>query len=255
MMFGDWHRLNRNADKGSMTRDRDEILSTGAMYFNMGDCSDCIPTKDRRFDSQTIDFTLIDPRRLSCMGTVAVEDRVAFEEPIIGQCIGAVRGNHEYEYYRQNDQDVAVEAMTKMGRLDCYDPEGVITTIIFTDKNQHTSHVSIFVAHGKATSLYKSSLLNKYLIKLRHWNDVDILARGHCHYAGASGEVRVGLNGSYQKMNQRNVYAALTGGYLKTYLEDGQCYAAREDLDPIDIGMQRFTLFPSRNGMRIEAQI
>jgi predicted phosphodiesterase len=253
--FGDQHRLNANADKNSMTRDRDEIAKTkNAMYIHMGDGSDCIAVKDRRFDSHTVDFSIVDPPRLGELGDVAVEDRVQFESSIIKKCIGAVDGNHEFRYNTENGTNITLRALDRMRHAEAYDPEGVIVTILFTDEHGHTCNASIFAAHGVATAKYKSTLLNNLLVKLRHWNDVDIIARGHCHYVGAMDEVRVGLNGNYKKLTQKNVYAVLSGGYLKTYLEDGQCYAARADLDPIDIGMQRLTLYPSRYGLRIKAQ-
>jgi hypothetical protein len=99
----------------------------------------------------------------------------------------------------------------------------------------------------------KATLLNLYMKKLRFYPDVDILARGHCHYYGVEDEPRTTGNQNWTKLRDKNVYAALTGGYLKTFMEDGSCYSEDADYDPIDIGYQRFNLYPSREGARIEA--
>jgi hypothetical protein len=108
--------------------------------------------------------------------------------------------------------------------------------------------------HGRRVAKYKSTLLNNLLVKLRHWEGVDLMARGHCHFVGAEAEARVGYNRSFSKLTDKRVFAALSGGYLKTYVEDGgTSYAEDLDLDPIDIGMQRFILRPTRHTVEVRA--
>jgi len=52
-----------------------------------------------------------------------------------------------------------------------------------------------------------------------------------------------------KRVHQRKVFVILTGGYGKSF-EDG--YAEALDLDPIDIGMARLDIFPSRHGAHLE---
>jgi hypothetical protein len=62
-------------------------------------------------------------------------------------------------------------------------------------------------------------------------------------------------NANHTRIGDKRVAAVLSGGYLKSYREDGECYAEDMDLDPLDIGMQRIKVFPTRSGVSWEATL
>ena len=259
-LWGDWHRLNANCDKGSLIRDRNTIAADPlAMYVHMGDGFDAILHRDKRYDPETVDWSLVEKRDMGRLGEAAIRDRVQFEEPVIDKCVAALLGNHEHTIDDIFDEDLNFhsvrETLRRMGREDLYCPAHAYIRFIFTDHNRHATHVDAQVHHGRRIARYKSTLLNQLLIKLRYWPSVRIMARGHCHYADASYESRVTANDNCTRLKEERAYAVLSGGYLKTYLEDGHCYAEDYDLDPIDIGFQKLLLRPSRDGCKVEAVI
>lgn len=253
-LWSDWHRFSANCCKRELVKDRDEIAAAdNAMYADLGDLYECINYDDRRFDPADVDWSLIQPSDMGRYADAVVADRVEFESPVIDKCAVSLWGNHDGKFSTIHHTDVNLRALERMGRADAAARGAVLLRIVFTDANKHSCQVVLNLHHGRRIAKYKSTLLNNLLIKLRHWDGVDILARGHCHFVGAESEARVGYDRTFGRLRDKKVFAALSGGYLKTYREDGHCYAEDLDLDPIDIGMQRFLLYPSRYGCRIEA--
>lgn len=253
-LWSDWHRFNANCCKSELMRDRDEIAAEpNAMYCDLGDLYDCIAHDDKRYDPADVDWSLIEPHDMGRLSDMVVADRVALESPVIEKCLVSLWGNHDGKFSTYHHTDINMRALERMDRADAAARGAALVRIVFTDANKHACQVVLNLHHGRRIAKYKSTLLNNLLIKLRHWDGVDILARGHCHFTGAESEARVTYDRAFNRLRDKKVYAALSGGYLKTYQEDGHCYAEDMDLDPIDIGMQRFLLYPSRYGATIKA--
>ena len=252
--WGDWHRLNRNCAKDKLTADRDEIAADEkTMYVHMGDGSDCITPDDPRYDPRHVDWSLLEPEDAGRIPDVTVHDRATFESPVIDKCIAALDGNHERKLNQKHRTNVTLRALEQMGHSDVYCPGGAFIRIVFTDRHRHACTVVVNAMHGNKTSNNKATLLNALMSKMRKWEGVDIIARGHCHHLGFTSDSRLGANANHTRLVDRNVYAVLSGGYLKTYIEDGACYAEDADLDPLDIGMQRLLIYPSRSGATVRA--
>lgn len=248
--WGDFHRGNPNCAKEILERDREIILSSeNAMYVNLGDVADFIVPGDRRYKADHIDWSIYDP--MKPLLDECVRDACDFESPVIDRCIAALDGNHELEGNKNGPTNVTVRRLERLGYPDLYCGSAAFIRIVFTDANRHACQAVINVHHGKKTAQSKATLLNHYLHKLRYYPDVDILARGHCHFLGVDNESRVTLG--RKELKDKQVFACLTGGYLKTFLEDGSCYSEDADYDPMDLGMQQFLLHPSRKGVFIEA--
>jgi hypothetical protein len=252
-LWSDWHRGNANCCKPQLLKDRDEIANSGGLYASLGDLYECINYDDPRFDPADVDWDIFEPADMGRYSDAVVADRVAFESPVIGQCVASLWGNHDGKFSTKHHTDVNLRALERMDAAGCAARGAVLLRIVFTDEHRHACQVVMNLHHGRRIAKYKSTLLNNLLIKLRHWDGVDILARGHCHFTGAESEARVTYDQKFRKLRDKKVYAALSGGYLKTYQEDGHCYAEDMDLDPIDIGMQRFVITPSRYGATIQA--
>lgn len=253
-LWSDWHRFNANCSKVALAKDRDEIASEpNAMYATLGDLTDCIAHDDKRYNPKHVDWDLLDKHSIGRLGDAAVADRVEFESPVIEKCVASLWGNHDGKFSEVHHTDINIRALERMGRADCAATGAVLLRIVFDNGYGKKCQVVMNLHHGRRVAKYKSTLLNNLLVKLRHWDGVDILARGHCHFVGAASEARVGYTQNFTELKDKQVFAALSGGYLKTYLEDGSCYAEDWDLDPIDIGMQRFVLTPSRQGVGIRA--
>ena len=251
--FGDQHRGNRNAARGEMTRDRDEIANDPhGICFLMGDSHDCISKKDPRYDEAQCDWDLFPPVDSKYLSDCIVRDRVQFFEPLAGQLAIDLGGNHDGRYAKYAETDIRMRSLEHLGKAGCWVPGmgGALVRIIFTDKHRHACSLVLNMHHGTRTSKRKSTLLNAYADKLcTHWDQVDFLVRGHCHFKGIEDREKMVPNATHTRIGDKRVAAVLSGGYLKTYREDGECYAEDADLDPLDIGMQRITVYPTRSGI------
>lgn len=253
--FGDGHRFNANCAKREQTADRDLIGKLpNALYAHMGDGADCIARDDKRYTAGEVDWDLIEPADMDRFASVVIRDQIDFERPIIDRCVAKLRGNHEAAFDHWHHNDIVGEVCERLGRPELYAPGGAMVRLVFSDKHGHTCEVVMNLHHGTHTARYKSTLLNQLLVKLKYWPSVDIMARGHCHFADFAHEPRMDTDKNFTRLKQHRALVVLSGGYLKTFMEgDRAGYAECKDLDPIDIGMQRVNIYPSRNGARLEA--
>lgn len=251
--FGDLHRHHRNAAKRQMERDRDEIANDPkGICFLMGDSHECISKADPRYDEDQVDWSLIEPTDMRRLSDVIVADRATFLEPIVAQLEVDLGGNHDTRYERYAESDLRLRSLERIGKAGVWVPgmQHALVTVIFTDKHRHACSLTLNLHHGKRTAQKKATLLNAYAEKLcAHWDGVDFLARGHCHFKGVEDREKMRPNANHSRIHDVRVASVLSGGYLKTYLEDGSSYAEDADLDPIDIGMQRIRVYPTRSGV------
>jgi len=258
--FGDQHRGHKNAAKGEMGRDRDEIAADPhGICFLMGDSHDCISKKDRRYDEAQIDWNLFDkPEDSKYLADCIVRDRAEFLAPIADQVEIDLGGNHDDLYSKYCETDIRLRSLERIGKARAHIPgrETALAKVIFTDAQRHACSLSLNLNHGNRISRKKATLLTAYADKLcTHWDGVDILARGHCHFKGVEDREKMRANATHTRIHDTRVASVLTGGYLKTYLENGSAYSEDLDLDPIDIGMQRIRVFPTRSGVTWEGVV
>ena len=252
--FSDQHRGHKNAAKGEMTRDRDEIAADPkGICILGGDTHDCISKKDPRYDEAQVDWTMFDkPEDSKYLADCVVADRAELLAPLADQLEVDLGGNHDERYAKYAESNIRLRSLEHIGKAHVYVPgmEGALIRVVFTDKHRHACSLTIHAHHGKRTSTKKATLLNAYVEKLcTHWDGVDFLARAHCHYKGVEDREKLRANANHTRVGDVRVAAVLMGGYLKTYLEDGSSYSEDMDLNPMDIGMQRIRVFPTRSGI------
>lgn len=254
--WGDWHVGNKACAKGELAKDRDRIAATpNALYANMGDNGDFITADgDRRFRAADLDTDILNLENLDRLGDVEVDWISDFEAPVIDRCVVQLGSNHPSKFDRKHSTDTMCRKLERLGgdemRNRLWAPAMAIVRLVFTDEHGHACQVTMNLHHGTHTAKYPSTLLNQLLIKARYWRDLDVIARGHCHFCRSEHQQLVGFDRHCTKTVDRRLVVFLTGGYLKS-LEGG--YAEDMDLDPIDIGMARLDIFPSRYGARLEA--
>jgi hypothetical protein len=250
--WGDDHLGNANCAKLALQRDSHIIANTeDAMWFGMGDFGDYIAENDRRYKKEHLDREVVGTTGSIIDNTVL--SIAAFKEDTIRRCVGVVDGNHErVANEKNNNTNVTVRWLHELDAHQHYCGSSALLRVMFEDSNGHTSWCGINVHHGKRIAKSKSTLLNAYIAKLKYWPDTHVIARGHCHFNGYDQESRVHVNKTWDTLKEEIVFACLTGGYLKGYMEDGGSYVEDMDLDPMDIGFQRMNLMPSRYGMKIQ---
>jgi hypothetical protein len=186
------------------------------------------------------------------LADVIVEDRATFVAPIAEQLEADLGGNHDTRYEKYVESDLRLRSLERIGKAGVWVPgmQGALVRVVFTDQHRHACTLTLNLHHGKRTAAKKATLLNAYAEKLcGHWDNVDFLARGHCHFKGVEDREKMRANANHSRIGDVRVASVLTGGYLKTYMEDGSSYSEDADLDPIDIGMQRIRVHPTRSGV------
>ena len=250
--IGDEHLGNANCAKAAIQRDHNVINTyDNAIVIKTGDAGDFIAENDRRYKKEHLDRDIVGMNGSIIDNTVM--SVAAFNEDIIDKAIAVIDGNHELVANdKNNGTNVTVRWLHELQANDLYCGSSALIRIMFEDVNGHTSWCGINLHHGKRVAKSKSTLLNAYLQKLDRWPDCHILARGHCHFRGYDSKTRCGVNKTWDSIRDREVFAVLTGGYIKGYMEDGGSHVEDMDLDPLDIGMMQVNLKPSRYGMKIE---
>lgn len=256
--WGDWHTFNRACAKGELADDRETIRTTpNALYANMGDNGDFIGPGDKRFKASHLDPDLIDLEGLDRLGDHEVKWLAEFEEPVIDRCVVQLGSNHSNTFDKQHHTNTMCSKLERIGGDEMCErlwaPAMAVVRLVFTDKHGHACQVLMNLHHGTRTGRYPATLLNQLLIKSRHWPTVDVIARGHCHFCRSDHSERMTFDRNHTKPVGKRIFVVLTGGYLKTFAPTGENYAEDMDLDPIDIGMARLNIYPSRHGAYLEA--
>ena len=251
--WGDWHTFNRSCAKGELHKDREIIRTTpNALYANMGDNADFIGHDDRRFKASQLDPDLLALEDLDELGDVQVAWLTEFEAPVIDRCVVQLGSNHANKFDRMHHTNTMKLKLKALGGKDLADklwaPAMAQVQLLFTDEHGHACEVMLNVHHGTHAG-DPDLLLKRLRMKMRFWPTTDVMARGHCHWCRHTSEKRMVTDRRNKKLHDRSVFVILTGGYGKSF-EDN--YAEDMDLDPIDIGMARLDIFPSRYGARLE---
>ena len=253
--WGDWHRGHANCHTKLLMRKRDEIVrDPKGLVVLMGDLYDCITSSDKRFDSASIDYSVIEPKKLSFLHDELTKDACRMLEPIIDKVLIVHDGNHEEVLNRNSTSSLLAGVLDKLGGEELvgrlYAPGHAMTTLRFEDGNKHNLTCKIQSFHGTQASQYMGTLVNSMAKKTQQYHDADIILRGHSHHAFAVKAARLDENG--EELFDCEVVLCHTGSALKTYEKDKESYAEKKDYAPIVLGFPRIIITPTRNGLKLE---
>lgn len=253
--WGDWHRGHANCATRLLMRKREQIIrDPGALVVLMGDLYDCITASDKRFDSASIDYSVIDPKKLSRLADELTRDGCWMLAPIIDKVLVAHDGNHEKVLDKGAASSLMARILDKLGGPELvervYAPAGAMTTLRFEDGNKHNLTCKIQSAHGVQASQYTGTLVNSMVRKTKDYQDADIILRGHSHHVFAIKAAK--LHTQEDDLSDHEAVVCHTGSALKTYEQDKESYAEEKDYAPIVLGFPRITITPTRSGLVLE---
>lgn len=255
--FGDWHFLSANCRKGLLERTRDYILADPVhrRWIFMGDGAECITPTDRRWKSRGVDGSLIKLEDADRIGQISVKIVAEFARPIIDQCLVWHDGNHEDTLSRNTTFIIGEEVLSRLGRPDLYAPGQATTRLVFTDKYRKVCSIKINSAHGNKTGQEVGTLINWAVRKLRAYDDVDILMRGHHHHLFAQPCANVSNDTRHSRLRDRVCFVVGTGSALKTLEEHVSSYSEEGDFLPVVLGFPRIFLTPDREIVHLEGRV
>ena len=253
--FGDWHVGSANCDMGLLYETRRRILDEGAYWVMMGDAAECITPKDPRWASGGIDRKLVDARGVDFIVDRQVEWIREFVAPIIDRCLVWHQGNHERKYSEYSGHNPIVEGvLAHYGKASLWCEGSQNTVLEFFHDGSPVGRAVVNSAHGNKTGQFTGSIVHWQMNRLRTYDDVSVLMRGHHHHLFAVKVANIHTTKSKKPRLKDRVAVILgTGSALKTLEENSASYAEIADYPPVVLGFP-YVRFVFENGkMRMEA--
>lgn len=261
--FGDWHTVSKNCDTKLLYKTRDWLLEKPErrLWFGMGDHTDGIDSKDPRWDSGGIDYDIVPPDRQNEYGDLTVDWLSEFVLPIKDQLVKWHDGNHEDKFNRFNSTSLSRRVLEnvfgrKSERLaQVYAPGQATTRFQFVDPYGKVCTLKVNSAHGRKTGQKVGAIINWAVDKLRSYDDVDILMRGHHHHLFAQKCSNVSNDVGHKRLRDRDCMVVGSGTALKTLQEDVKSYSEEADYLPVVLGFPVIRLTPDREVVRLEGVV
>ena len=253
--FGDWHVGSANCDKKLLYKTRDRIIEDPrALWVHPGDAAECITVKDPRWASGGIDYEICPAGEADYVVDHQMHWIREFVEPILPKCLAWHEGNHEGKYSENTGHKLIVEdVLEPLGFKHLWAPAQQTTLMQFVDEHGKVCSVRLNSAHGKKTGQSVGAIINWAINRLRSYDDVDILMRGHHHHCFALKCANVSTGRSHSRLHDREGVIMGTGSAMKTMQEDAKSYAEDADFMPVVLGFPRVALRPDRETVRMEA--
>ena len=214
------------------------IKKKGALTVLLGDLIDGIGKHDRRFEN-----TSLDPKfypYLDGLHQKQVEVFMELIEPIKDRVIAVMAGNHETAVKKQFSYDATDAIATALGVKILTDPGYVVLKF---HEGRGICSVKIWCSHGCFLGgRYTGGKVNA-MERLSQYFCADIYLAGHTHKKFVVEDHIVKLSKNFN-LEEKRVYFANTGAFLRTYREkDTDSWASRNVFAPQVPGVCRFDFY------------
>jgi predicted phosphodiesterase len=224
------------------------------LWIGMGDYADCINFHDKRFDPATID-----PSFLPYLDNLVPEQFRRLNEilhPIKEKCIGLHAGNHEETIRKWYNYDITQQFSNDWGVPNL--GYSAFTRLNF-ENNSHRERITVWSQHGAAGGRYKGGKINRLQHVMRCF-DADVYLYAHTHMKDVFDETVLYAGGTSKqpRVMQRRKVGALTGSFLRGYVEGCTTYVERFDYPPNELGVVKITIIldnRDNRGRRLPADI
>ena len=227
-------------------------------YFTIGgDICDFVDDTDYRWNSVPGDIVI--PKYLKAKDIVSAElsDFAKIIEPIMGNCIGAVYGNHEEARQAEGWAplvktliDWTAPKNYKWGKEIPYLGANGLVELVFYDPktNKNIGSIIYYLSHyPPARTISLSSLINK-MIMFGRKSIADIFMYGHYHKKIIATDRHMEKVGSKEVMKKK--IHAMTGTFLMTYdIYNTDNYAKIAMFDQPDPGVTKITVVKNKDNM------
>lgn len=253
--LGDIHLGSANCDKKALSEAIAIIRADpDARWIGMGDYVEWITPKDKRWHAGGIDEQIVNLANLDRIGDRYVEVIADILHPIMDKCWGMGKGNHEVTFEREHHTSLVQRIIQANGCPgDLYTGWACITRVVFEDARNHRCAIRIFASHGWQAGRMDGAKVNQ-LDHIMGWIDgCRIYLQGHSHSRVVKTKTKLDTNPSFTRLTAYDAYGAHTGSFLRTYQQDATGYGEEKGYPPVPIGMVRFTLKPTDEGVGVEA--
>jgi len=248
--LGDIHAGSIHCAESKIKEKVDEIKhNKRALWIGMGDYSDCVTTKDKRWGAYGLASWVN-------QGDIVNSQKEWLSKlfmPIKDKCLGLLTGNHEETIHDRHDDDIARHLCTDLSvpflSYACF------VELVFERAGGTRRMYQIFAWHGSGAA---ASDGGKLMRLMRLVNDVqaDIYLMGHLHDIVIKSPHRLKcVNG---KIKDIPLIAAMTGSWLTAYTQPkgganmGISYAEKKGYAPSRIGTPVIHINPDKEKVTVE---
>jgi len=253
--LGDLHYGSGNYNETALKRTIEEIKETpNAYWIGMGDYGDHIYYTDHRYSPNSMaEAPDVQELREGIMGQIRKLAKIL--EPIQGQCLGILTGNHEEKIANKYHLDATRELgyclkAPYLGYLS------LIRLLVCTGTMKKSRYsLVIFAAHGTRAPRRSGGKINA--VEDSHASyDADIYAIGHSHGLVTSKLELRGISTKGKETRRQRVYI-VTSGYLDTSRPGTINYAEKAVYvqSPCRSPYVRFWFMVPRNELNLETTI
>jgi predicted phosphodiesterase len=252
--LGDIHLGSANCDVGHFLRTIDTIRENpNARWVGMGDYVEWITPKDKRWQAGGIDERIVNMANLDRIGDVYVEKISTLLRPIIDKCWAFGAGNHEKRFEAEHHTNLCRRILQECDASDeLYTGWGAITRVVFHTARTEQHPLRIFHSHGWQGGRMDGAKVNAAQ-RLMAYIDADIYLQGHSHSRFVVPASRLSVNQSWTRVTAQDVYVAHTGSFMRTYADNTDGYGEQAGYPPTSLGMVRFMITPTHDGILTEA--
>jgi len=206
--------------------------------IGMGDYAECINTKDKRFDANSIHPRFRNnPNNLIGKQYDYVRGLLT---PLAseGRILCVLEGNHEMKMAHQCQFSFVHQLCDDLG----IQYGGYSCAIVWAFKRgKHTKNIILYANHGRGgAARTKGGKLNTLMKMCEIIDNADIYLSAHVHEKATERDSKLDIgwfkNGRIV-LKQRKVAYGTTGAFLRTYTEGSSSYAERAAYSPTDLGM------------------
>lgn len=250
--LGDIHTGSVQCSEEMIQQEVQEIAKDkDAFWLGMGDYADCITKDDKRFDicglAPWVERSNIVESQRKWLKNLF--------EPIKGQCIGLLAGNHEQTILdkHQNDlvRNLCSDLGVRYGGYQCF----VVLKFHRSTKGSRNFY-TIHAWHGAGAAQTEGARLMR-LMRLVNEFQADIYLMGHLHTIAQYTPARLVCD--HGKIKAVNLIAAITGSWLKGYAQPhaGQTfnpsYVEQKGYKPNRLGCPVIEFDPEHNDVKLYA--
>lgn len=241
--LGDIHRARRDCNVEKLQQVYEWIRCHDCLVIGMGDYSEWITPKDRRFNFDEYRLDLI---------TCDRQYRKIREEftPFKDKIVALLDGNHDYNYYLENQHNYVDALVYDLGTE--YGTYNAIIRLEVHREDQPRSYrlVDIYAHHGWTSARTMGGRVNRILDLHDHFPYMHIYLMGHVHLLGPiPPQIFLRVNKADQIVEHKERFF-FTGSFTEAYRDEKanpfSGYAARQGHRPTSLGAQLIRIQPFR---------
>ncbi|MBU2118672.1 MAG: hypothetical protein KJ954_13880 [Alphaproteobacteria bacterium] len=239
VFLGDAHVGTIHCEEGRLKRDIQRIADDkDCRVLLLGDSIDCINFSDKRFDPSAIKPTY-QLKDISKLAQVQSADFCGLCQPLVEarSIDGFFEGNHEYDALKRYHFAVCegMKMMLRLGQEKFLESSAILRYDVSNGRNE--VRFVVYAEHGSGSSSDAPAALKK--IKKKAFDlEADIYVCGHHHkrIKEIIPKIDVRWDTRSHKMKEHRIGFAVTGSYLRTYLEGVSGYGEKRSYSPVELG-------------------